>query len=120
MRAWKRTALGRRYFLYDGEELVCELDAGGNVVASMVFGANGLAVYGLVSYQFDPQGNVAHLLNNNGYAHGHCAYDAWGQLIAGTNSPPYGYKGQGGIMRMAKRGCCCSRIATLTPRQAGF
>ncbi|MGQ9881033.1 MAG: hypothetical protein ACUVSV_09260 [Armatimonadota bacterium] len=61
LRAWKQTALGRRYFLYDGEDLVCELDTGGNVVASMVFGANGLAVYGLVSYQFDPQGNVAHV-----------------------------------------------------------
>ena len=104
LRAWKQTALGRRYYLYDGEDLVCELDAGGNVVAGVVFGANGLAVYGSVSYQFDPQGNVAHLLNDNGYADGHCAYDAWGQLMAGTNSTPYGYKAQWGYYTDSETG----------------
>jgi hypothetical protein len=46
LRAWKQTASGRRYYLYDGEELVCELDAAGNAVAGVVFGANGLVVHG--------------------------------------------------------------------------
>ncbi|MGQ9541739.1 MAG: hypothetical protein ACUVTY_11680, partial [Armatimonadota bacterium] len=96
LRAWKQTALGRRYFLYDSEELVCELDAGGNVVAGVVFGANGLVVYGNYGYQFDPQGNTTHMMDDDGLVLAHCAYDAWGQLMAGTNSTPYGYKGQWG------------------------
>ena len=96
LRAWKQTASGRRYYLYDGEELVCELDATGNAVAGVVFGANGLLVYGTAGYQFDPQGNATHLLNQNGTVVAHLAYDAWGQPMSGNNPTPYGYKGQWG------------------------
>ncbi len=42
LRAWKETSSGRIYFLYDGYDLVCELDSLGNVVAAQTFGANGL------------------------------------------------------------------------------
>ncbi|NSW79676.1 MAG: RHS repeat-associated core domain-containing protein [Chthonomonadetes bacterium] len=90
--------------LYDGEELVCELDASGNVVAGIVHGANGLLVYGSVGYQFDPQGNSTHLLNDNGYAVSHLAYDAWGELKWGSNPTPYGYKGQWGYYRDMETG----------------
>jgi RHS repeat-associated protein len=69
LRVWKQTASGRRYYLYDGEELVCELNEAGNAV---------------------------HLLNDNGYATSHLVYDAWGQLMSGSNPTPYGYKGQWG------------------------
>jgi RHS repeat-associated protein len=88
--------LGRRYYLYDGEELVCELDATGNAVAGVVFGANGLLVYGTTGYQFDPQGNGAHLMDDDGFVLAHLAYDAWGQRMSGNNPTPYGYKGQWG------------------------
>lgn len=33
LRAWRQTAAGRRYYLYNGEEFMCELDASGNAVA---------------------------------------------------------------------------------------
>jgi YD repeat-containing protein len=91
LRAWKQTASGRRCYLYDGEELVCELDEAGNVVASVVFGANGLVAYGGTAYQWDPQGNVVHLLNDNGYATSHLVYDAWGQLMSGSSPTPSGF-----------------------------
>ena len=82
--------------LCDGEELVCELDAAGNPVAGVVFGANGLLVYGTTGYQFDPQGNAAHLMDDDGLVLAHLAYDAWGQPMSGNNPTPYGYKGQWG------------------------
>jgi hypothetical protein len=56
--------------LCDGEELVCELDATGNPVAGVVFGANGLLVYGTAGYQFDPQGNATHLLDDERHGAG--------------------------------------------------
>ena len=104
LRAWKQTALGMRYFLYDGEELVCELDANGLPVASVVFGANGLVVYGNDGYQFDPQGNTARKMDDDGLVLAHYAYDARGQLMAGMNSTPYGYKGQWGYYADSETG----------------
>jgi RHS repeat-associated protein len=75
---------------------VCELDAAGNAVAGVVFGANGLLVYGTSGYQFDPQGNATHLMDDDGFVLAHLAYDAWGQRMSGTNNTPYGTKGQWG------------------------
>ena len=97
LRAWKQTAVGRWYYLYDGEELVCELDAAGNVVAPVVFAANGLVVYSGYIYQFDPQGNAVHIMDDDGRTVlANLAYDAWGQLMSGSNPTPYGYKAQWG------------------------
>ncbi len=63
LRAWKQTAAGRTYTLYDGDEPVCELDATGAVTAVNTFGANGLLARhtmgtggGSVFYTFDAQG----------------------------------------------------------------
>ena len=41
-RAWKQSANGRTYFLYDGITPVCELDKTGGVIAVNTFGGNGL------------------------------------------------------------------------------
>src|SRR5207253_40305 len=41
LRAWKQSASGRTYFLYDGEQPVVELDGAGNVTATNTFGASG-------------------------------------------------------------------------------
>ncbi len=120
LRAWKQTALGRRYFLYDGEEPVCELDAVGNPVAAVLFGANGLLVYGGVGYQFDPQGNATHLLNANGVAGAHLAYDAWGQLVSGSNPTPYGYKAQWGCYTDTETGLLLLTYRYLDPVTGRF
>jgi RHS repeat-associated protein len=37
---WKHTASGRRYYLYDDEDLVCELNAAGHALAGVIFVAN--------------------------------------------------------------------------------
>jgi RHS repeat-associated protein len=83
---------------------VCELDAAGNPVAGVVFGANGLLVSGTTGYQFDPQGNAAHLMDDDGLVLSPLAYDAWGQRMSGNNPTPYGYKGQWGYYTDAETG----------------
>jgi RHS repeat-associated protein len=100
-RAWKQTAAGRTYFLYDGDVLLCELDAAGAVTATNTWGTNGLVSRreGTVSdyYVFDPQGNVAQKLGAAGGVKAHYTFDAFG--VGATNvavSDPYGYKAQWG------------------------
>jgi len=63
----------------------------------VAFGSNGLLVYGTTGYQFDPQGNAVHLMDDDGLTVlANLAYDAWGQRMSGSNPTPYGYKGQWG------------------------
>ena len=85
-----------------------------------ILGANGLLVYGGTAYQFDPQGNVAHLLNDNGYADAHLAYDAWGQLMSGTNPTPYGYKAQWGYYTDVETGILLLTHRYLDPATGRF
>ena len=73
-------------------------------MAGVVFGANGLLVYGTTGYQFDPQGNATHLMDDDGLVLAHLAYDAWGQRMSGNNPTPYGYKGQWGYYTDAETG----------------
>lgn len=120
LRAWKQTATGRRYYLYDGEELVCELDAAGNAVAPVVFGANGLIAYGSFIYQFDPQGNAVHLIDNSRNVLANLAYDAWGQLMSGSNPTPYGYKAQWGYYTDAESGILLLTHRYLDPATGRF
>lgn len=60
-------------------------------------------------YQFDPRG-----------AGGHYAYDAWGQLMAGTNSTPYGYKGQWGYYTDGETGLLLLTYRYLDPTTGRF
>ena len=112
--------MGRRYYLYDGEELVCELDAAGNAVAGVVFGAKGLLVYDIRGYQFDPQGNAAHLMDDDGLVLSHLAYDAWGQRMSGNNPTPYGYKGQWGYYTDVETGILLLTHRYLDPATGRF
>jgi len=99
---------------------VCELDAAGNPVAGVVFGANGLLVYGTSGYQFDPQGNATHLMDDDGLVLGHLAYDAWGQRMSGNNPTPYGYKGQWGYYTDAETGLLLLTHRYLDPATGRF
>ncbi len=95
LRAWKESGGVRRYFLYDGELLICELDASGNVLTTNTWGASGLIARNQVWYQFDLQGSVAHRLDASGKVLSSDLYDANGNLLAGgDNSDPYGYNGE--------------------------
>jgi len=91
-----------------------------NAVAGVVFGANGVLVYDIRGYQFDPQGNATHLLNQNGTAVAHLAYDAWGQRMSGTNPTPYGYKGQWGYYTDVETGILLLTHRYLDPATGRF
>ena len=64
MRAWKQTGTGQKtFFLYDGDRLVAEEDAAGNLLASDVWGPDGLRERNMpgvrdFSYLYDASGNL--------------------------------------------------------------
>jgi len=99
LRAWKQSAAGQTYFIYDGVTPIIEMDAGGNVTAVNTFGANGLVSRhtssGSVFYAFDHQGSVSQRLDSNGTVLGSLAFDAYGSAV-GTLSDPFGYEAQNG------------------------
>ncbi|GIV18132.1 MAG: hypothetical protein KatS3mg022_3567 [Armatimonadota bacterium] len=100
---------------------MCELDASGNAVAPVVFGANGLVVYSGYIYQFDPQGNAVHVLDDDGRTVlANLAYDAWGQLMSGSNPTPYGYKAQWGYTTDVETGILLLTHRYLDPAMGRF
>jgi RHS repeat-associated protein len=103
-RAWKATANAqgvegaRIYFLYDGDQLLCELDAQGRVTSTSTWGANGLAAKARTTYDaagapttrgllyaFDERGNVANVLNQWGGHEDDSAFNAWGGRFWGRS-----------------------------------
>jgi RHS repeat-associated protein len=97
LRAWKQSAAGTTYFLYDGILPVCELDSNGNVVATNTFGANGLlsrlSSTSSVYYTFDPQGNVVQRLSSTVLSSQ--MFDAYGNGVStATVSDPFVFAGQ--------------------------
>jgi RHS repeat-associated protein len=101
LRAWKETAAGRTYFLYDGTLPVVELDATGAVTAVNTFGANGLLSRrsggASVFYTFDPQGSAAQRLDGAGAVLATCLFDSHGAGVSSPAGPnPFGYGGQWG------------------------
>ncbi len=110
LRAWKNTASGQTYFLYDGISVVCELDAGGNVIAGSTYGAAGLLSRGSVQYQFDNLGDATIRLDGSGNVLSYRLFDAWGNELS-SGSEPYGYRarygyyadGETGLLLLAHR-----------------
>jgi RHS repeat-associated protein len=100
LRAWKTAGGTTTYFLYDGTNLLCELNASGTVLATNTWGANGLVSrrVGTTStfYVYDPQGSVAQRLDGSGNVVSSDLYDAYGARKYGTSNDPYGYCGQWG------------------------
>jgi RHS repeat-associated protein len=100
LRAWKQTAGGRTYFLYDGTSPVVELDALGAVSATNTFGAHGLISRrgGLSStfYTFDPQGSVVQRLDVAGAIQSTHHFTAHGAELTAAAVEPFGYKAQWG------------------------
>ncbi|MCC7492664.1 MAG: hypothetical protein IT204_09970 [Fimbriimonadaceae bacterium] len=95
LRAWKEGAT-RTYFLYDGINLVCELDAVGDLLAASTFGAAGLLSRGAVQYQFDPLGDAVHLLDATGDVTATRLFDAWGNELTSGDFNPRGYRAKYG------------------------
>ncbi|MCC7493782.1 MAG: RHS repeat-associated core domain-containing protein [Fimbriimonadaceae bacterium] len=95
LRAWKEGST-RTYFLYDGINVVCELDAVGDLLAASTFGAAGLISRGAVQYQFDPLGDAVHLLDATGDVTANRLFDAWGNELTSGDFDPRGYQAKYG------------------------
>ena len=114
LRAWKQTAVGRIYYLYNGSVPVCELDSNGNVTAVNTWGVTGLlsryapgsSLDGSVFYCFDPQGSVSVRLDSGGNILSSHTHEAWGTQIStvATNDPYAGFGGQWGYYKDAETG----------------
>ncbi len=113
LRSWKdndnTAGNGRTYFLYDGADLLCELNASGTVLATNTWGADGLVSRRVgttsVFYSYDPQGNVAQRLDSSGNVVSSDLYDAYGSKLAGNpNGDPYGFCGQWGYYTDSETG----------------
>ncbi|NUQ11433.1 MAG: RHS repeat-associated core domain-containing protein, partial [Gemmatimonadaceae bacterium] len=95
LRAWKDDGTTRTYFLYDGINVLCELDSSGTVIASTTHGAHGLLSRGSTQYQFDPLGDAVLLLDGSGAVTAHQLHDAWGNPLM-TAVGPHGYRARYG------------------------
>jgi RHS repeat-associated protein len=100
-RAWKQTAAGRTYFLYDGFMPVVELGADGTVAATNSFGVAGVTSRRTgaqsVFYSLDAQGNVSERLDAGANVLSAYLFAAHGgPLTAPAPDDPFGYKAQWG------------------------
>jgi RHS repeat-associated protein len=100
LRAWKQNATTRTYFIYDGIVPVVELDSGGSVTATNTFGASGLVSRRegstSVFYSLDSEGNVAQRSDDTGSVISNHLFSAYGSVLSGSLSDPFGYKAQFG------------------------
>jgi RHS repeat-associated protein len=100
LRAWKQTASGRVYFLYDDEDPIIELDASGNVLAVNTSSDNGLVSRRSggtsVFYQFDQQGNTVTRLDASQNTLSSFTFDGYGVGTATGPTDPFGYNSQSG------------------------
>lgn len=108
LRAWKTAGGTTTYYLYDGSDLLCEMNAGGTVLATNTWGANGLVsrCAGTTNtfYAFDPQGSVAQRVDASENVVFSDLYDAYGALKTDNSNDPYGYDGQWGYHTDADTG----------------
>jgi len=108
-RAWKQNSAGTRtYFLYDGTDPVCEMDASGNVLAVNTFGANGLlsrrSGTGTSFYAFDAQGNPSQTLTATAAVQSTSLFDAYGNGTNPSADPFSGFGSQWGYYRDSETG----------------
>jgi len=114
-RAWKVTLdqegqeVSRKYFLYDGDLLLCEIDGQGRVTSTRTWGANGLvskastaydaqgdASTSTTFYAFDERGSVAQRMVVLGAgvdastSIAHASFDSWGNGSSGGDSVGFG------------------------------
>ncbi len=113
LRAWKQSAVGSTYYVYDGLTPVVELDGNGNVTAVNTWGAAGLAGRHTTAgsgsstfYTFDVQGSVSQRLSSNGTVQGTYGFDSYGNRVGTDNSAdPYsGFGAQFGYLRDSETG----------------
>lgn len=118
LRSQKGTGSSIRYFLYDGDTLLAEMNQWGTITAFNVFGPTGLLARRSGSattfYQFDPLGGTVHRLDASGGVLTNHMQDAFGQpTSSGATSDPYlGRGAQAGYYRDSETGLylCTNRF----------
>ena len=103
LRAWKQNSSGARtYFLYDGDQPVCELNGSGNLTAVNDFGADGVWARHDLSdewfYTFDAQGCTSQKISRSGGVLCSSVFDAQGRggTTESRTDPFNGFGGQFG------------------------
>ncbi|MCE5324303.1 hypothetical protein LLG46_13460 [bacterium] len=108
LRAWKQSGTTVTYSLYAGGVPVCEMDDTGSVMAINTFGPTGLLARrdGSTStfYTYDPLGSAVQTLDSSGTATSTQLYDAYGNLLAGIATTPFGYGAQYGYYTDSETG----------------
>jgi RHS repeat-associated protein len=125
LRAWKQPSGGSKtYFLYDGTEVVCELDSSGNLAAHSTFGAGGLISRRVGStttwYAHDPHGSVSLTLDGNGDAVSKHGWDAYGTSLGTAPSGPFGYGAAYGYYTDSETGLCALAFRHYDPERGRF
>lgn len=97
------------WFLYDGDQPVCEVDSSGNVSALNTWGANGLVSRRTNSttllYSFDPSGSGSLLTDGNANVIASSVADGFGNTATtATDDPYFGFGGQWGYYYDAQDG----------------
>lgn len=108
LRAWKQSSAGTTYFLYDGDQPVCELNSSGTVTATNTFGVGDLlsrnTSTGSVFYTFDPSGNVAQRLNGSAGVLSSDTYGAFGSRLSTGGADVFGFGGRWGYYTDSETG----------------
>jgi RHS repeat-associated protein len=97
------------YFLYDGDALIAEADANGNITHAYFWGLLGL-ISDRVSnlsrfFLFDEQGNTRDVVDPQGVVIGSQSYEPWGGMFAALSPDiPITFKGEQGAYRDKETG----------------
>ena len=91
-RAWKQTAAGRTYYVYDGDKLLYEMNASGSITAKNTWGLTGLLARATPArtllYTWDAQGNVSQQLDaSTGSIVSSYMFDAFGSRSVNSSDP---------------------------------
>ena len=104
-RVWAKVGGQERYYLYEGDTLVAELDANGVIIAEYVWGLLGpvarVSAQGVQLYVLDGLGHVRALVgrvDGSWRITDTYAYDSWGNLIGrrGETNQPFTWNGSYG------------------------
>ena len=112
LRVWKQSSVGKTYFLYDGDQPVCEYSNAGTLAATNTFGADGLVSRRSVTgtpattfYTFDERGSVSQRLDSSGSVLSTDLYDSYGSRTGTAAQPdPFGFEAQAGYYTDAETG----------------
>ena len=92
LRAWKQNSSGTTYYLYDGDELVEEVNSSGSPISKMTWGRTGLLARTTSTrtllYTTDDIGQVAQQVDaSSGSIVASYLFDAWGARQVSTSDP---------------------------------